>query len=78
LTAAGRRVELDQTAARGTNRATGAIRMLANSAVEWANDLGVDPVELTVWEFNTTEQTFFDGFGFELPRSPLGTHDDGA
>lgn len=59
-------VELDQIAVREDHRASGAGRLLALAVVEWAKGLGVDTLELTVWEFNQTAQAFFAGLGFEL------------
>lgn len=65
FTAAGRWVELDQIAVREDARALGAGRMLAFAVVAWAREVGVDTLELSVWEFNATAQAFFVGLGFE-------------
>lgn len=58
-------VELDPIAVREDQRASGAGRLLALAVVAWAKELGVDTLELTVWEFNRTAQAFFAGLGFE-------------
>lgn len=65
FTSAGRWVELDQIAVRADHRGVGAGRMLALAVVEWARQLAVDTVELSVWEVNATAQAFFAGLGFE-------------
>ncbi|MGD9797768.1 MAG: GNAT family N-acetyltransferase [Acidimicrobiia bacterium] len=59
-------VELDQIAVRDDHRAAGAGRSLVLAVVEWARELGVDTLELTVWEFNQTAQSFFAGLGFQV------------
>lgn len=77
FTTATRSVELDQIAVRDDVRGSGAGRQLALAVVEWARELGVQTLELSVYEFNAAAQAFFGGLGFaplqhrlawELPR----------
>jgi GNAT superfamily N-acetyltransferase len=65
FTTATRWVELDQIAVREDARAKGAGRLLALAVVEWARELAVDTLELSVSEFNASAQAFFGGLGFE-------------
>lgn len=65
FTQAIRWVELDQIAVVEGARRSGAGRLLAGTVVEWAMDLGVELLELSVWDFNEGARSFFDSLGFE-------------
>lgn len=65
FTRAQRCIELDQIAIVDEERGVGTGRLLASAVIEWARELGVEEVELSVWDFNEGAQAFFAALGAE-------------
>lgn len=63
FTKAVRCVELDQVAIVDDARRSGAGQLLASVVIDWARDLGVELLELSVWDFNEGARAFFDAMG---------------
>lgn len=65
FTRAHRCIELDQIAIVDEERGAGAGRLLAAVVIDWARELGVEEVELSVWDFNEGARAFFASLGAE-------------
>ncbi len=56
-------IELDQIAIVDEARGGGAGRLLASVVIDWAQALGVELLELSVWDFNEGARAFFGAMG---------------
>ena len=65
FTKAIRWIELDQVAVVDEARDGGAGRLLASVVIGWAQALGVELLELSVWDFNEGARAFFGAIGTE-------------
>ncbi len=63
FTKAIRWIELDQVAIVDEARGGGAGRLLASVVIDWAQDLGIELLELSVWDFNEGARAFFGAIG---------------
>ena len=63
FTKAIRWIELDQVAIVDEARGGGAGRLLVSVVIDWAQDLGVELLELSVWDFNEVARAFFGAMG---------------
>ena len=61
-------VTIDQICVRSSVRRKGVGRRLIDAVRAWARDLGVDRVELDVWDFNGDAQAFFESQGFQTTQ----------
>ena len=63
FTKAIRWIELDQVAIVDEACGGGAGRLLASVVIDWAQDLGIELLELSVWDFNEGARAFFGAIG---------------
>jgi ribosomal protein S18 acetylase RimI-like enzyme len=59
-----RYAEIETLAVSQTHRRRGIGRALVEAADRWAQDAGIDQVELGVWEFNEGARAFYEALGY--------------